>query len=204
VSACLVGALQKTEEGPVIYDSSRCMSCRYCMASCPYEIPRYDWEKAVPFVRKCTMCHSRIEEGKLPGCVEACPHGATIFGTREELRKEAQRRIDADPDRYVNHIYGETEVGGTSVLYISDIPLDFLAAKPDLDTQPLPELTWAALSKVPPMVIGMAGLMTGFWWITGRRNKLAEEAAREAAATAPPTADPGSEESANPEADEKE
>jgi len=181
-SACLVGALQKTKEGPVTYDSDRCIGCRYCMAACPFEIPRYDWEKAVPYVRKCTMCYDRLEEGKLPGCVEACPHEATIFGTREELIAEAHRRIEAAPDKYVHEVVGETEVGGTSVLYISDIPLGFLAAKPGLEEQPLPELTWAALSKVPPLVVGMAGLMTGFWWITGRRNKLAEEARQEAAA----------------------
>ncbi len=180
VSACLVGALQKTEEGPVIYDSDRCMGCRYCMTSCPYGIPRYDWEKAVPLVQKCTMCYPRIKEGKLPGCVEACPREATIFGDRDELLELAHARLKAHPDRYVDTVVGETEIGGTSVLYISDIPLDFLGFQPELGDEPLPEKTWAALSKVPPLVVGMAGLMTGFWWITGRRDQLAAEAANEA------------------------
>lgn len=175
VSACLVGALQKTDEGPVIYDSDKCMGCRYCMTACPYGIPRYDWEKAVPFVRKCTMCYPRLREGEIPACVEACPHEVTKFGERGGLIAEAHARIDAAPQRYHDHVYGESEVGGTSVLYISDVALDFLAYRPQLDDTALPELTWAALKKVPTLVVGMAGLMTGMYWFTGRRNKIAEE-----------------------------
>jgi formate dehydrogenase iron-sulfur subunit len=177
VSACIVGALQKTPEGPVIYDSDLCMGCRYCMMACPYGIPRYDWEKPVPFVRKCILCYPRLAEGRQPACTEACPYEATIFGPRDELIAEAHRRLRLEPGRYVQRVYGEHEVGGTSVLYISDIPLDFLAFKPDLGDEPLPELTLAALSKVPYLSIGMAGAMTGIWWIIGRRMKLAAEAA---------------------------
>ena len=182
VSACLVGALQKTPEGPVIYDSGKCMGCRYCMVACPYGIPRYDWEEPVPYVRKCNMCYERIKDGKEPACVEACQEKATLFGERDELLDEARRRIQDDPDKYINKVFGETEVGGTSVLYISDIPLDFLAFKPELGDQPLPELTWAALSKVPPLAIGVGGVMAGVWWIIGRRMKLAEETTRSAIA----------------------
>jgi len=176
VSACLVGAMQKTPEGPVVYDPERCMGCRYCMAACPYGIPRYDWEQAVPFVRKCALCHERLAEGRQPACTEACTHGATLFGERDELLRIAHERIRAEPGRYIDRVDGETEVGGTSVLYLSDIPLDFLAFGPTTD-QPLPELTWAALAKVPPLAIGMAGLMAGLWWITGRRDRLALERA---------------------------
>jgi formate dehydrogenase iron-sulfur subunit len=125
------------------------------------------------------MCYERITHGELPGCVEACPYEATIFGDRDELLKLAHQRIEENPGKYVNQVFGETEVGGTSVLYISDIPLDFLAYQPELGDTPLPDRTWAALSKVPPLVVGMAGLMAGMYWITNRRNQLAEEAARE-------------------------
>jgi formate dehydrogenase iron-sulfur subunit len=177
VSACIVGALQKQPEGPVTYDGDRCMGCRYCMLSCPYEIPRYDWEAPVPYVRKCTLCAERLQNGKQPACTEACDQRATIFGSRDQLLQEARRRIAANPDRYVDQVVGETEVGGTSVLYISDIPLDFLAFKPDLGPEPLGKLTWAALSKVPPMIVGVGGLMAGVWWVSARRRKLAAEAA---------------------------
>ncbi len=178
VSACLVGALRKTPEGPVIYDGGKCMGCRYCMTACPYGIPRYTWENAVPYIRKCDMCFDRVSEGGQPACVEACPQKATIFGQRDALIEEARRRIKDNPDKYVDKVYGETEIGGTSVIYISDIPLDFLAFKPDMGDEPLPDLTWAALSKVPSLVMGVGAAMTGVWWIVGRRMKLAEDAAK--------------------------
>ena len=175
VSACIVGALTKTPEGAVIYDGDTCMGCRYCMLACPFGIPRYDWEKSVPYVRKCTLCHKRIAAGKKPACVDACKEDATIFGPRDELIKEAKRRIRGNPSKYVNKVFGETEVGGTSVIYVSDISLDFLGWKPDLGDEPLPDLTWAALSKVPPIILGMGGLMAGIHWITSRRQKVSEE-----------------------------
>ncbi len=184
VSACLVGALQQPKDskgqrmGPVIYDSDRCMGCRYCMMACPYGIPRYTWEDPVPYIRKCDMCYDRVRKGGEPACVEACPEKATIFGQRDALIEEAYRRIQGSAGKYIDKVFGETEIGGTSVIYISDIPLDFLAFKPDLGNERLPELTWAALSKVPPLVLGVGAVMTGVWWIVGRRMKLAGEAAR--------------------------
>jgi len=189
VSACLVGALQQPKDskgqpiGPVIYDGEKCMGCRYCMMACPYGIPRYAWEEPVPYIRKCNMCfdrvydrvNNRVKEGAQPACVEACPQKATIFGQRDELLRVAKDRIREDPDK---KIFGETEVGGTSVIYVSDIPLDFLAFERDPGDSRLPELTWAALSKVPPLVMGVGAAMSGIWWIVGRRMKLATEAAR--------------------------
>ena len=188
VSACLVGALRKTPEGPVIYDSDRCMGCRYCMMACPYGIPRYDWEEPVPYVRKCNMCYERITDDKKkdddrkPACVEACPREATIFGDRDELLDKAWCRIRENPGKYVKKVFGETEVGGTSVIYISDISLDFLSFDRELEDGSLPDLTWASLSKVPPLAVGVAGVMAGAWWIIGRRMKLAEEITQSATA----------------------
>lgn len=181
VSACLVGALQKTELGPVIYDQNRCMGCRYCMMACPFGIPRYQWQSAVPYVRKCILCYDRIKEGKQPACTEACPYGATIFGTRAKMLAEARRRITAEPQRYYPRgapkVYGAHEVGGTSVLYISDISLDFLGWQPELGDEPVPALTWGALRKVPKIAFGVAALMSAIYWIIGRRAKLQAEAA---------------------------
>jgi formate dehydrogenase iron-sulfur subunit len=178
VSACLVGALQRTAEGPVAYDPGRCMGCRYCMVACPYGIPRYDWESPIPHIRKCTMCRRRILEGKMPACVEACGKKATIFGRRDELLQEAHHRIAGGKGKYLDEVFGETEIGGASVLYVSDIPLDFLAFQPKLGDRPLPDLTWAALSKVPSLVVGVGGVMAGVWWVIGRRAKVEKEAAQ--------------------------
>jgi formate dehydrogenase iron-sulfur subunit len=153
------------------------------MMACPYGIPRYDWEATVPYVRKCDMCFERLEVGKEPACTEACPEKATIFGPRDELLAEAHRRIAASPGKYQRRVFGEREVGGTSVLYISDIPLDFLAWNAKLGDEPLPALTFAALSKVPPLLLGVGALMAGIFWITGRRMKL--EAEREGGSVPP-------------------
>jgi formate dehydrogenase iron-sulfur subunit len=181
VSACIVGALEKTPSGAVVYDVDKCMGCRYCMTVCPYGIPRYDWEHAAPSIRKCNFCYDRITEGGVPACVEECPEEATIFGTRAEMLAEAHRRLEAEPDTYVQRVYGETEVGGTAVLYISDIPLDFLAWTSNLGDQPLPDLSWASLRKVPAIAVGMGCLMAGAHWIIGRRMKLAAQRAGELA-----------------------
>jgi len=201
-SACIVGALEKQKNGPVTYDSRKCMGCRYCMMACPFGIPRYEWESTAPKIRKCILCYPRLQEGKQPACTEACPYGATIFGTRAEMLAEARRRIKENPGRYYPAdnpvIYGEHEVGGTSVLYLSNISLDFMSWGPKLGKEPLPALTWAALSKVPPVVLGVAGLMTGVYWVIGRRMQLEAEqhaarAAESGAAAHPQDHDPHSE-----------
>jgi len=189
VSACIVGALQKTPEGPVYCDYSKCLGCRYCFVACPFDVPRYEWENAVPYMRKCTLCRERLVEGGIPACVEACPEKATIFGTREEMLAEAHRRLKAKPERYAQRVFGEKEVGGTSILLISDIDLSFLAWTPDVPEKPMPEMTWAALKKVPPTILAVGGLMAGVYWTIGRRMKMAELRATESGA-APDNANP--------------
>jgi formate dehydrogenase iron-sulfur subunit len=194
VSACIVAALQKEPDtGAVTYDEGRCMGCRYCMMACPYGIPRYSWEDTVPLVRKCILCQPRLKEGKEPACTTACPYGATIFGTRAEMIAEANARFAAQPNKYFSEpddegptLYGYDEVGGVSVLYVSNVSLSFLGWRPNLGEEPLPALTWQALAKVPPVVLGMAGLMTGVYWVIGRRNRLRAEAAAAAAEASSP------------------
>jgi len=171
-SVCPVAALQKKDTGAVVYDSKRCMGCRYCMMSCPYSIPRYDWESRVPTVRKCILCHSRLEQGLPPACTEACPQKATIFAERDELLLEAHKRIDSNPDKYINKVWGENEVGGVCVLYISDIDLYFLTNGLPLSEEPLPKLTAAAMEAVPYTFLGMGVFMTGLHWVIKRRMKL--------------------------------
>jgi formate dehydrogenase iron-sulfur subunit len=175
VSVCPVGAMYKTPEGPVLYDSEKCMGCRYCMMACPFGIPRYEWDSPTPLVRKCTLCYDRLQQGELPACVEACPEQALVFGERDDLLTLAHNQIVAGAGKYQPKVYGETQVGGTSVMYISDIPLDFLAVNGTAGEAPLPELTWEWLSKVPALSLVAGGLMAGLFCIIGRRMQ-AEEA----------------------------
>jgi formate dehydrogenase iron-sulfur subunit len=174
-----VAAMQKTADGPVVYDGSKCMGCRYCLMACPYGIPRYEWHTSVPYVRKCNLCYERLQAGMLPACVDACPEQAVIFGQREVLLAEARHRLKAEPGRYIQNIDGEHEVGGTSILYISDTPLDFLSVNRYSGQEALPDLTEPWLSQVPLIALGMTALMAAPYWIIKRRMRLA--AAREKA-----------------------
>jgi len=178
VSACPVGAMTQTPEGVVLYDGEKCMGCRYCMMACPFGIPRYQWDSSAPLIRKCTLCYERLVEGRLPACVEACPEQALTFGERSELLAIAHERLEQAPSKYLPKVYGEFEVGGSALLYISNVPLDFLGFNGAPGEEAYPELTWEWLGKVPAVTIGAAALMTGLFWIIGRRMQA--DAARHA------------------------
>jgi formate dehydrogenase iron-sulfur subunit len=173
-SVCPVAALTKTPEGPVVYDAKKCMGCRYCMMACPFDVPKYQWDKAVPLVGKCIMCAGRIKEGKPTACAEACPNQATIFGHHDDLLKEARERIRQNPTGYVDHIYGLTEAGGTSVLMISSLPFEKLGMKTDLPTDPPAMRTWQVLSNIPDFVAVWGVFLYGIHWITARRGDVAQ------------------------------
>jgi formate dehydrogenase iron-sulfur subunit len=177
VSVCPVAALQKTAEGPVVYDEKRCIGCRYCMTACPFNIPKYEWESATPLVRKCQMCVERLAQGEQPACAKACPTGATLFGERDALIAEARRRISEQPNRYIQHIYGEHEIGGTGVLYLSDVSFAGLGFPAGLPAYPLPDRTWEVMSKVPAIAGGAAALMTFAYLLTRRQRGMQARAA---------------------------
>ncbi|MBF0105694.1 MAG: 4Fe-4S dicluster domain-containing protein [Deltaproteobacteria bacterium] len=164
VSACLVGALQKTKEGPVLWDSWKCMGCRYCMIACPFEVPAYEYHKGIePRVMKCTMCYPLVKQGGIPACASVCPVEAIKFGPKKELLGYARERIKQHPDRYINHIYGEHEVGGTDWIYIAPqdfATMGFLSLSPEAP----PRLTEAIQHGVfkyfipPVLLFGVLGL----------------------------------------------
>ncbi len=180
-SVCFVKAFKKTKLGAVTYDPSVCVGCRYCMIACPFEIPAYEYDNPLtPRIMKCTMCYPRILKGQLPGCVESCPVEALTFGKRRDLLRIARERFRKYPGRYVDHIYGEHEMGGTSWLYLSDVPFRDLGMREDLGVSPAPELTAGVLSAVP-MVIGLWPiLLTGVYAISKRKEKIAHERQEEA------------------------
>lgn len=141
VSACLVDALNKTPEGAVVWDRWKCIGCRYCMLSCPFQMLKFEFLNALnPRMQKCNFCHDRISKGGVPGCFEACPADAIAFGKRKDMLAEARRRIKDNPGQYIDHIYGEKEIGGTAKLYLAGVPFERLRLE-KLKEKPVPELT---------------------------------------------------------------
>ena len=175
VSACLVGALRKNREGPVRYDPSKCMGCRYCMVACPFQIPAYEYSNAfTPAVRKCTFCFERVvAQNDFPACCQVCPQEALTFGRRVDLLQAARERIGHAPGRYLPRIYGENEVGGTSWLYLAAVPFEELGF-PILGTTPVARLNESVQHAVfkyfaPPLAL--YALLGGLMWRFKNRRK---------------------------------
>jgi Fe-S-cluster-containing dehydrogenase component len=139
VGACMIGALQKREFGIVSWDGSRCIGCRYCQMACPFGVPKFEWSKKAPKIKKCELCRHRLADGKIPACCEVCPRSAVIFGKYTGLLDEAHRRLVASPDKYVPKVYGEHELGGTQVLYLSHVPFETLGFRFQSD-EPVPQV----------------------------------------------------------------
>jgi len=167
-AACLTNAMYKTQEGPVIWRESKCMGCRYCMVSCPYEIPKFEYDSINPKIQKCIMCWERLEVGEIPACVNACPADALMFGTRRQLTEIARIRIYNHPENYHHHIYGEHEVGGSSWLYLSSVTFDQLGFRTDLGTTPYPEFTKEFLYSVPVIFLLAPTFMVALDHLTRR------------------------------------
>jgi len=148
ISVCPVNAMRKNPvTGVVTYHPEVCIGCRYCAFACPFNVPAYEFEKPLGQIRKCQFCDHRLKQGQLPGCVEHCPTGASLFGSRTQILEEARRRLSMRPGeeyeypmqtvdsphkhvatvkQYQNHIYGEKEGGGTQVMMLAAVPYEKL------------------------------------------------------------------------------
>src|SRR3954471_4349949 len=179
-SACPTQALFRQPDGPVTYNADRCIGCRYCVWACPWGVPTAEWDSLAPKIHKCTHCADRCDQPlpearngialtagesvrftdsvQVPACVKACPADALKYGTRDQMLEEARRRIAARPNKYVDHIYGEHEAGGTSVLYLSAVPFEKLGF-PTLQDEPYPAKSAVALGAVPPAVIALGAVL---------------------------------------------
>jgi formate dehydrogenase iron-sulfur subunit len=196
-SACPTTALSPQPDGPVTYDASKCIGCRYCIWACPWGVPTAEWDSLAPKIQKCTHCADRSdqpvplarngqplgnEEKKrfqesisTPACVKACPADCLRFGTRDEMLQEARSRISGHPEKYVDHIYGEKEAGGTSVLYLSSVPFEKIGF-PDVDKKPYSAFSSMAIHAVPPTVIALGALLGGIYTLIKRRMAPGAEA----------------------------
>jgi formate dehydrogenase iron-sulfur subunit len=200
VSACPTQALFRQPDGPVTYSEDRCIGCRYCVWACPWGVPTAEWDSLAPKIHKCTHCADRCDQPlpasrngtalsdgesqrfkdqiQVPACVKACPADALRYGTRDEMLTEARRRIAARPDTYVDHIYGEKEAGGTSVLYISKVPFEKLGF-PALQDEAYPAKSAVALGAVPPAVLALGALLGSTYAFFKRRTAAVAHAGGE-------------------------
>lgn len=178
VSACIVGALSKQENGAVVWDTNKCIGCRYCMVACPFQIPTFEFNKAFqPRIMKCDFCAARREAGGIPACVEICPVEALTYGPREDLVNVARTRVREHPERYVDHIFGEYEVGGTDWLYLAGT--DFSNLKfPKLGQKPAPGVSESIQHGIfayffpPVMLYALLGVLM---WISRNKPSMDEE-----------------------------
>lgn len=176
-SSCFVKAFTKTPVGAVTYDASLCVGCRYCMAACPFDIPAYQYNDPwTPEVTKCTFCFDKIsKQGGVPACVAICPAETMTFGKRSDLIDLAHKRIQDNPGRYVNHVYGQNEVGGTSWLYLSAVPFNMIGFRTDLGTVPIPSFGKPFLSLVAPVFVAIPALCMGFYSFKKYRDKATQD-----------------------------
>ncbi len=201
VAACPVGALHKTADGTAtVYDDKKCIGCRFCMVACPFGIPTYEWNNPIPFVRKCIFCSDLLEKGEPPACVVACAKRTKCItiGDRDEQLAKARKMVADEPDKYINHIYGEKEVGGTNWLFLTGEPPEVLGLRtvgsspvPDsystaawggnwgkltsFSTDPVPTNAERAMAAVPYVLPGVAVVMSGLYWVFNRKDKLSQE-----------------------------
>lgn len=173
-AACLTQAMYKTKEGPVIWRENKCMGCRYCMVSCPFDVPKFEYHSANPKIQKCDLCHDRIIKGEIPACAEICGEALT-FGTRRELIAEARKRIADNPDKYISQIYGEDVAGGTGFLYLSPAPYNELGFKTDLQNTSYPALSKGFLYSVPSVFVLLPPLLLGIHEATKNNHSNEEE-----------------------------
>ncbi|MDP2301291.1 MAG: 4Fe-4S dicluster domain-containing protein [Ignavibacteria bacterium] len=174
LSACIVGAFSKEENGTVLWNGDKCIGCRYCMVACPFQIPAFEFDKAwSPDIKKCDFCFDRTKKGELPACVEICPMEVLTYGKKSDLLRAAKEKIRLYPERYVDHILGEHEVGGTSWMYLSSkefTQIDF----PKLGKNPAPGVTEAIQHGIfayfiPPIAI--YALLGGVMWLNKNRKQ---------------------------------
>lgn len=173
LSACIVGAFSKQENGAVLWDTDKCIGCRYCMVACPFQIPSFEYDKAWnPDIKKCDFCFERTKKGLLPACVEICPVEVMIYGKKSELLRVAREKIRLYPERYLDHILGEKEVGGTSWIYLANRDFTKIGF-PKLQNKPAPALTEAIQHGLFAYFISPVALYAfigGIMWLN-KKNK---------------------------------
>jgi len=159
------GAIVQYANGIVDFHEENCIGCGYCIAGCPFDVPRLSQRDKK--VYKCTLCSDRVAVGLEPACVKTCPTGAITFGTKERMKKDAGERIEVLKARGYPQagLYDPTGVGGTHVMYVlhhADQPTLYSDLPADPHISPLVRL-WKGAAK--PLALGALalGALAGFF-----------------------------------------
>jgi formate dehydrogenase iron-sulfur subunit len=112
------GAIVQYANGIVDFHEENCIGCGYCIAGCPFDVPRISKKDHKAY--KCTLCSDRVAVGLEPACIKACPTGALVFGTKEDMQQHAAERIEDLKSRGFDKagLYDPAGVGGTHVMYV--------------------------------------------------------------------------------------
>jgi formate dehydrogenase iron-sulfur subunit len=158
------GALYRTKDGIVAYNKEKCISCKYCVSACPFNIPRYDADDKVA---KCHLCSDRISNGLTPACAKACPTETLTFGKRSDLIAKATAAKKS--------LYGVDALNGLGVVYAMEGPPSQygLPANPSI---PLSIFIWKDVIK-PLGILGFWGSLGAIMlhYVTIGPKKIEEE-----------------------------
>jgi formate dehydrogenase iron-sulfur subunit len=178
------GAIVQYTNGIVDFHEENCIGCGYCIAGCPFNVPRISKKDHKAY--KCTLCSDRVAVGREPACIKSCPTGALMFGTKEDMQEQAQHRIEDLKSRGFEHagLYDPAGVGGTHVMYVlhhADNPSLYsdLPANPQIS--PMVRL-WKGVTKPAALGVMALGMLTAalhFLWVG--RSETTEHDEQEAA-----------------------
>ena len=162
------GAIVQYTNGIVDFHEEACIGCGYCIAGCPFNVPRISKKDNKAY--KCTLCSDRVGVGQEPACVKTCPTGAIVFGTKKAMQDHADERIADLKERGFAHagLYDPAGVGGTHVMYVlhhADKPALYAGLPPAPKISPMVAV-WKGLAK-PVALAGVAiAALAGFFHYT--------------------------------------
>ncbi|SUA51464.1 Formate dehydrogenase-O subunit beta [Oligella ureolytica] len=172
------GAIIQYENGIVDFHQENCIGCGYCVAGCPFDIPRISKEDHKAY--KCSLCSDRVAVGQEPSCVKTCPTGAIRFGSKEDMKHFAEGRIkDLNSRGFENAgLYDPEGVGGTHVMYVlhhADRPDLYSGLPTDPKISSTVQVWKGILKPLATVGIAAAGFLGWLHYITIGPNRTDEE-----------------------------
>ena len=175
------GAIVQYSNGIVDFQEENCIGCGYCVAGCPFNVPRISKKDSKAY--KCTLCSDRVAVGLEPACIKSCPTGALVFGSKEDMIDHAEERIADLKERGYQQagLYDPPGVGGTHVMYVlqhADRP-ELYGLPNDPKISPLVSFWKGAAKPIALIALGLAALGTFFHYVKVGPNEVEEDEKKE-------------------------